>query len=283
MLRSLLKAALVLLSVAAVLAVGGLFPGPAAAAAPPTPRPIGSTATFPHFGITVLQTAMDPEYHGFMVRLRVCVRSLPPGSTGGRTRISWDPWTVTAGGRTHRPSVQEDPPHETFPRPYRSEGRFRVGECAIGWLPFWSVKADDRVTSVDYHNALRNRARWRGGPWAIGSVATFDHFTVRVTAVDLREDWMGVRARICVRSVPKGSRTVRVSWDPWSLATARGVVRPMLDHVGDSVWSPRRYPIQTRLAKGQCRAGWLPFLRPRTEVQTIRYRNSLGDQASWRI
>jgi hypothetical protein len=278
-LKSLLKASLVVATASALLAAGGPAATPKAAAAVPV-RPLGSTATFTHFSVTVQGTVIDPEHHGYMVKLRVCVRSLPPGSTGGRTRISRDPWTVTAGGRTHRPSVQENPP-DTFPRPYRTEGRFRVGECATGWLPFWSA-AGAQVTSINYANSLGNRARWQSGPLLLGSTATFQHFTVRVSAVEMTNYWIGVRATTCVRSVPYGRKTVRISSDPWSLTTSPGNVSLTITQKGSSPWR-RIYPEETRLAKGQCVTGWLPFDRTRREVRSVRYSNSLGDQASWRL
>jgi len=274
-----LRRVLVAASATALLAAGGLVAVPAEAAAPAL-RPIGTPARFTHFAVTVQDTVMDPEYYGYVVKLRVCVRSLPPGATSGRTRISWDPWTVTAGGRSHRPSVQEDPPPDLFPRPYQTEGRFRVGECAIGWLPFWSVKLGEQVTSINYANSLGNRARWRSEPDRLGTKATFRHFSVRVNAVERNGDWMAVLATTCVRSVPEGRRSVRVSWDPWRLRTARGVVRPAMDR--DTLWSDH-YRRQVWLAKGQCVTGWLPFDRTRREVRSVRYSNSLGDQASWRI
>jgi hypothetical protein len=278
-LKSLLKASLVVATASALLAAGCIAATPKAAAAVPV-RPLGSTATFTHFRVTVQGTVMDPEHHGYMVKLRVCVRSLPPGSTGGRTRISRDPWTVTAGGRTHWPSVQENSA-DTFPRPNRTEGRFRVGECATGWLPFWSV-ASAPVTSINYANSLGNRARWKTQPWRLGSAATFSHFTVRVNAVELTEDWIGIQATTCVRSVPHGPKTVRISWDPWSLTTSRGNVPPKITQQASSPWR-RVYPKETRLAKGQCVTGWLPFELPRGKVGSVRYSNSLGNQASWRI
>jgi hypothetical protein len=280
MLKSLFKASLVVATASALLAAGGLAATPKAAAAAVPVRPLGSTATFTHFSVTVQGTVMDPEHHGYMVKLRVCVRSLPPGSTGGRTRISRDPWTVSAGGRTHRPSAQENPP-DTFPRPYRTEGRFRVGECATGWLPFWSV-AGAKVTSINYANSLGNRARWQSEPLRLGSTATFQHFTVRVSAVELTTYWIGVLATTCVRSVPYGRKTVRISSDPWSLTTSPGNVSLGVTQEGSRPWRSI-YPEETRLAKGQCVTGWLAFDHRRREVRSVGYSNSLGDRASWRI
>jgi len=216
-----LRRALVAASATALIGPRTLAAAPAAVAAPPL-RPIGTSAAFPHFAVTVQDTAMNPEYHGYLVKLRVCVRSLPPGSTGGRTRISWDPWTVTAGGRTHRPSGLEDPPPDMFPRPYASEGRFRVGDCGMGWLPFRSVKAGQQASSVNYRNSLGDHARWRPGPAAVGTKATFPHFTVKVTAAESKDGYFGVRATTCVRSVPAGRRTGPRVLGPLAAADGRG-------------------------------------------------------------
>ena len=271
---------LVAASALALVATGGLATAPAASAAAP-PRPIGRSVTFDHFRVAVLESAPDPASYGYLVKVRVCVRSLPPGSRDGRTRISWDPWTVTVGGRTHRPSVQKDPPPDTFPRPDRSEARFRAGECAVGRLPFRSVGAGAGVTSIDYGNSLGDRARWQPNPLPLGSKATFPHFTVRVSAVEDRQGYIGVRATTCVRSVPDGRRTVRVSWDPWRLRTDGDDVRPAIDHY--SPW-PDYYRPEVRLAKGQCESGWLVFpLHREAGVTSVGYHNALGDQASWSV
>jgi hypothetical protein len=138
------------------------------------------------------------------------------------------------------------------------------------------------VTSINYANSLGNRARWKAQPWRLGSTATFSHFTVRVSAVELTKYWVGVRATTCVRSVPHGRRTVRVSWDPWSLTTSRGSVPLRITQEGSSSWRTI-YPPETRLAKGQCVTGWLPFARTGGEVQSVSYANSLGDRSSWRL
>ena len=280
MLSTLFRRSLVAASAAALVAGASLVAGPAAAAAP-AQRPINQTATFPYFAVTVQDAATTPEYDGYLVKLRVCVRRLPPGSTGGRTRISWDPWTVTVGGRTHRPSAHQVLPRNAFPGSYATQGRFRVGECAAGWLPFRSVKAGDQVTSVNYANSLGNRARWRPEPAAVGTKVAFPHFTVKVTAAQSKDGYFGVRATTCVRSVPAGRRTVRVSWDPWRLRTAAGLVRPAIDHY--SPWADI-YRSEVPLAKGQCESGWLVFpVNDVDSVTSVGYRNSLGDRASWRI
>ena len=98
-----------------VIGLTGLAPTSAQAA--PLSRQLGWTATFPHFNVTVGNVVYSPA-HGTLVYTLVCVRSLPPGSTGGRTRISWDPWRLTTTSGTVAPRVYDasHPPEGMFPR-----------------------------------------------------------------------------------------------------------------------------------------------------------------------
>jgi hypothetical protein len=242
----------------------------------------GQTAHFANFDVTVLGATMDSSYYGYVLKLRVCVTRLPAGSKDGKTRISWDPWTVSTNRGVHRPAVQEDPPPQTFPRPYDSEGWFKKGECATGWLPFWGLKATETVKSINYANSLGNRASWRQPRLVISQQETFRYFSVRVLHVEKKAGWYGVYARTCARALPPGTRgrSVRVSWEPWSLATNRGIIA--LRNVEGPSPFKRIYPYQTRIKPGRCVTGWLPFSVPsKTSVRSIRYANSLGEGASW--
>lgn len=72
-----------------------------------------------------------------------------------------------------------------------------------------------------------------------------------------------------------------MSWDPWRLRTAAGLVRPAIDHY--SPWADYYRP-EVRLAKGHCESGWLVFpVEDEESITSVRYHNSLGDRASWRI
>jgi len=242
----------------------------------------GQVAHFANFDVTVLDAAMDSSYYGYVLKLRVCVTRLPAGSKHGKTRISWDPWTVTTTRGVHRPAVQEDPPPQTFPRPYDSQGWFKKGECATGWLPFWGLEATETVTSINYANSLGNRASWRQPRLVISQQKTFRYFSVRVLDVEKKAGWYGVYARTCARALPGGTRgkSVRVSWDPWSLTTNRGTIG--LRNVEGPSPFKRIYPLETWIKPGQCVTGWLPFSVPsKTSVRSIGYGNSLGERASW--
>ena len=88
-----------------------------------------------------------------LVLAKVCVRSLPPDPQGNRTRISWDPWSVTAGTRAAEAGYDSDPPSRMFP----SDKTYRVGQCASGWIPF---EIRGRLDTVRYANGGGDKAVW---------------------------------------------------------------------------------------------------------------------------
>lgn len=112
----------------------------------------GGSATFEHFKVTVsdvdYESASEP-----LVRAEVCVRSLPPNPQGNRTRISWDPWSVTAGTRASQAGYRGDTPEHMFP----SDATYAVGECASGWIPF-PIQGD--LDIIRYANGVGDRAVW---------------------------------------------------------------------------------------------------------------------------
>ena len=233
------------------------------------------------------KAVMEPEYYGYLIKLKVCVNHLPPGSTGGKTRISWDPWTISTNHGTRHPSVQEDPPVPTFPLDYQSEGQFAVGECAAGWLPFWDLKLNDKITTINYKNTLGDKAKWTPSKTllTLGQTKTFKYFTVRVTHVQAEEFWFGVKAKVCVRKLPPGSpgHKTRVSWDPWSLSTDHGTIPMAIAQEGTSPWSDV-FAESIRLRRGECTSGWLPFAaHDDVAVAKVKYRNSLGNTIAWVI
>jgi hypothetical protein len=283
------RAAVALTAVGTMLAGGlvAMAPAEAATSKPSTPKTstitLGTTAHFDNFDVTVIKTLMDPDYYGYVIKLKVCVTKLPAGSTGGKTRISWDPWSVTTTKHTRYPSVQEDPPPDTFPRPYQSEGRFKLGECASGWLPFWSVTTKDKIISINYDNSLGDHARWAPTKksLAIGKAKSFKQVKVLVSKVRRDEFWYGVKIKTCVASLPADKKSIHVGWDQWSLSTDQGAIPMAIAQEGVSPWSPV-YPEAKRLKKGECIAAWLPFAaHDDVRVRKINYRSSTGDKVSW--
>ena len=83
----------------------------------------------------------------------MCVTSLPPDPQGNRTRISWDPWSVTAGTSAAEAGYRGDAPGQMFP----SARTYSVGQCASGWIPF-CIKGDLDV--VRYANGVGDKAVW---------------------------------------------------------------------------------------------------------------------------
>ncbi len=111
-----------------------------------------SPARFDHFVVTVddLRRASPSE-----VRLlaKVCVRSLPPDPQGDRTRISWDPWSVRARSRM----IDAGPAHATFKGAFPPDATYRVGQCASGWIPFFTRGT---LTTIKYSNGVGDVAIW---------------------------------------------------------------------------------------------------------------------------
>jgi hypothetical protein len=116
------------------------LPSPTVSKISPSPKKTarGSSATFKHFKVTASKITQK----GSRVRLfaKVCVRSLPPNPQGNRTPISWDPWSVRAGGETIKPNTG------TFP----ARATYKVRQCASGWIGF---KTSDTVTKIKYQTS----------------------------------------------------------------------------------------------------------------------------------
>lgn len=118
-------------------------------------RTLGSTATFTYFTVKVTETRTDAR--GFRAWAKVCVRKLPPGSTGGKTRISWDPWVANEGVHFAYAPYVFDGSH-TWAGVFPKNKKYAKGKCAQGWVPFEEVDAD--IDRVAYRNSLGNTAFW---------------------------------------------------------------------------------------------------------------------------
>lgn len=112
------------------------------------------TAKFKYFSVTVTQLK-DDEDDFPSAKAKVCVRALPPGSTGGKTRISLEPWAIN--GDTGKDKAWPGADSTTFP----TAKRYKKGQCAAGWITFNSIDytASD-VGQIIYYNSLGNRAVW---------------------------------------------------------------------------------------------------------------------------
>jgi len=112
----------------------------------------GSGATFEHFKVTVIDVDYKDASEA-LVNAEVCVRSLPADPQGDRTRISWDPWSVTAGTRAAQAGYTGDAPRRLF----ASDATYAVRECASGWIPF-PISGDLDV--IRYANGVGDKAVW---------------------------------------------------------------------------------------------------------------------------
>ncbi|HYP44738.1 MAG TPA: hypothetical protein VEQ66_06035 [Propionibacteriaceae bacterium] len=250
------------------------------------PLAIGKAATFRHLKVTVTKSdrKSDSYFHG--VKVKVCVTSLPKGTTN--LRLSWDPWTITAGTSTVRPGNFEEGADPWADAHAPQSKTYRVGQCMSGIVAF-AVGGTDNVTKVGYANSLGNRASWKvtngASPQrALGSTATFGHFTVKVTQT--RQDERGFRAyaTTCVRSLPPGSTggKTRLSWGPFVAHAGTHFAFAPLVHDASHTWDDL-YRQDGRYRVGQCVQGWVPFegVDQSLPVDRLTYRNSLGDVAFW--
>lgn len=268
------------------LVIGCAAVAPTSAQAAPLSRQLGWTATFPHFNVTVGNVVYSPA-HGTLAYTVVCVRSLPPGSTGGRTRISWDPWRLTTTSGTVAPRVYDasHPPEGMF----RAAGYYRPGDCAGGWIPY--ADASGAVTKISYSNSLGNQATWFAPPRTpntnLGVTRTFSHFSVTVlqTTVDAGRYWAGARVKVCVRSASGFPGGVPITQTPWTLSANRGIFTTLIMQEGFPDFGPE-FPWSTRLDVGECASGWIAFpisgFGSGIALNQVSYHNSLGHAASWR-
>ncbi len=269
-----------------VMLVGfGLLALPAQAA--PVSRHIGwSSHSFTHFSVRVGDVIYSPA-HGTLVYTLICVRSLPAGSVGGKTRISWDPWRVTTTKGSYAPKVYDasHPPDQML----ASSGYYRPGECAGGWIPY--ATAQGAVTKISYSNSLGNQATWSMPPQSpttnLGVTRTFARFTVRVHQTALEPDgaWAGARITVCVTSATGYPAGIPIDQTSWTLSTNRGVFTTMVMQEGLPSFGPD-FPWRTKLHAGQCATGWIAFALvgygEDLQLKQVNYRNGFANAASWR-
>lgn len=276
------RAALVLITLLATVVVGLASVTPAEAA---TSRSLGRTVKHRYFKITVGNIIRDPA-QGILVSAVVCVRRLPPGSTGGTTRVSWDPWRLTTSKGTFRASLRSasHPPENLFPR----STRVARGDCVGGFLPFATARG--RLIKVTYHNSLGERSAWVAPPrranTELGGTRTFDHLTVRVTRTRVSDYWAGAYVHTCVTSRPAGVLgRVLLTQRPWTITTNRGVLTTLIAQEGAANFPGREYPWRTRVSPGTCVRGWvyfpLAYVPDGLTIRQVNYQNNLGDRASW--
>jgi hypothetical protein len=138
--------------------LGSPASGPLGAAAAPQSAvqnsvPNTSSAEFENFTVTISRIDEDAERPRLLVQAEVCVTSIPASYVGKRIRISWDPWSVTAGKHTAEPGFRGKAPAGLF----RADGDYKVGGCVSGLIPF---EVTGNVDSVRYQNSVGDEAVW---------------------------------------------------------------------------------------------------------------------------
>ena len=116
----------------------------------------GDTMTFETHRVTVREISHDSAY-GFLVWAEVCV--LKPLGNAPTNRLSWRAWRVVdQNGQVFVPSLVNDEVQP--PRMYPRDGRYAVGQCASGVVPFAGPTADSTIAEVRYQGST-NSATWR--------------------------------------------------------------------------------------------------------------------------
>ena len=122
----------------------------------------------------------------------------------------------------------------------------------------------------------------------LGQTARLGHFDVTVSGVRVDRGYTdgfftGIEATVRATKLPAGQKTMRVSWDPWSVTTTHGA-DGRHGWEGDGPWAAEQYPYQRQLAKNRYATGVVPVLISNTgTIVTIGYRNSFGETATWRL
>lgn len=117
----------------------------------------------------------------------------------------------------------------------------------------------------------------------VGQTATFSHLKVKVSSTSRKADsyFFGAKISVCVTSLPAGTTSLRLSWNPWRV---NGTYRPGEFDEGQDPWGGHHARTDGYYRVGQCLKGWLPFaVRGTTNVTKISYANSLGNKVNFSV
>ncbi len=130
----------------------------------PAPEPTqqfvgaGETATFRYFAVTVLEEGpAAPVDTKAGLKVRVCVRELPPGTVGTAVRISRDPWRLVSDKNISLTPAAGDLYAPAFP----VETTKAVGQCQEGFLTFViPPNFFNDFSNLVYANGVGETASW---------------------------------------------------------------------------------------------------------------------------
>jgi hypothetical protein len=120
-----------------------------------TTVPIGVRVQAPYLDLTASGTMTGGDVYAILVE--TCVRTLPPNASSDLplSRTSWTLSTSTGTVTTDAPITDPISLPSTYPR----EGRYGVGDCASGWIPF-AVTPDTAVLAISYRDSLGANITW---------------------------------------------------------------------------------------------------------------------------
>lgn len=133
------------------------------------------------------------------------------------------------------------------------------------------------------------------GSLKLGETAHLGHFDVTVSGVMANRSQSGTNylagavAQVCVTKVKAGTKTVRVSRDPWAITTTKATYAykaPTNEHSSLILLAGElpveAYPYQKQVAKGGCVSGLVPVMvSSKGTLKSVQYKNSYGETASW--
>ncbi|MEU6781537.1 hypothetical protein ABZ912_20215 [Nonomuraea angiospora] len=123
--------------------------------------------------------------------------------------------------------------------------------------------------------------------------------TVEVTVLRLRQpfpptipglidrkgyEYAGLEVKVCVTR-NGGESPTAVSWSPWSLSYASGVVVEAASSWSPEAWDEPLYPQDHIVRQGRCARGWIPFeVRAKDgRPALVSYTPSTGASLEWRV
>jgi hypothetical protein len=117
---------------------------------------LGRKVAFPY--LTVSVNGIIAAGREYAVQVTTCVTKLPPGTPKTGLRLSREPWRLETD---HGEVTIDAPLTDVLPLPttYPQEGRYHVGDCVTGYIPF-GISRGAVVDAIRYDNSLGDHAVW---------------------------------------------------------------------------------------------------------------------------
>lgn len=142
--------------------------------------------------------------------------------------------------------------------------------------------------SADAQMVMSVAAKPKPKSLLLGQSADRGSYEVWVHGVDLSRDEKGVlfggaaNVSLCVNNLPQGQRSMKVTWDDWSMATSRGAFESGM--VTEWYQDEDLFPYQASLKKGECAGGLVPFLvMGKGSVKTVTFDKADASPIVWQV